>query len=199
MTALQHRTAGAATAVTGRKVRRAGAATTVTKVWRRAAGVGVVVADWSAPAVTDYTMDWSAAGLNSWRAQANASALARDTTRYAGGALQWTATAAGISQVEHAGEIAVTPGSVLTINAKVSHNGVAARGFFLAAVAFSSDYGAQNNFASAWQYVDPGVTGATISYTFTVPAARTLLGFSVGIGDPAAGEQGWLDTYTITH
>jgi hypothetical protein len=47
VTALQHRTGGTGTAITGRKSRAGGAAQTVTKLWRRTGGAASLVADWS--------------------------------------------------------------------------------------------------------------------------------------------------------
>lgn len=46
---LQRRSAGTATALTGRKSRVAGTTTTISKLWKRTAGAAVLVADWSAP------------------------------------------------------------------------------------------------------------------------------------------------------
>lgn len=174
-------------------------------MWRGSASIsrayrgGLVVFQTAPPTtpITIYSQDFSV-NITDWAAQSNASSLVRDTARHVDGALRWTATASGMSVVRRAGEVAVTPGWQVTVTAKVSHNGAVARGFYLSCITFSSDYSAQNNFDSPWQYVDPGATGGNVTLTLTVPASRTLLGMNLGFTDPAAGEQAWLDTFTVT-
>jgi hypothetical protein len=164
-----------------------------------ATATGVAVT--AAPAgVTVYTQNFAVAGTHNWQAQAgsSASAVAHDTTRHASGALRWTAASGAGATVENMQGIAILPGQELTFTAKVSHNGAAARQMYVGGIAFAGDFSAQTNIASALVSVPPGAAGTTLTHTVTVPANRALLGLVVSILAPAAGEQAWLDEFTLT-
>lgn len=149
------------------------------------------------PTVTVYTQDFSS-GTGNWQAQAGSSAtdVVRDTARYAGGALRWTA-GTGYATVENMQGIAILPGQVLTMTAKVSHSAATPMEFIIGAIAFAPDFSSQTNFGTTIS-VPAGTTATTLTYSYTIPSNRGLLGITMAMNNPAPGDQAWMDSFTIT-